>query len=305
MIERQIVQSNVNEFKIQEYITSTLKNLGHSHIKLQKTPLGEKIIIYASRPGLIVGRKGQNIRQLTSDLKKKFNLENPQIEINEIEQPNLDAQIIAERIANSLEKFGSQRFKGVGHRVMSDVMGAGALGIEVLITGKIPSSRAKRWRFYQGYLKKCGDIAIVGVRTAYAVAELKTGTVGIQVRIMPSETKLPDDIQIIEELQEEISEEDAEANTIKKVSSKSRKKDEKEGEEKKRKPRKKAVKKKAADESAEQEAVEARSEEPKAEDTPAGQEPAEQENAEQESVEQESESVEQDSFETEETKEEQ
>lgn len=176
MIERQIVQSNVNEFKIQEYITSTLKNLGHSHIKLQKTPLGEKIIIYASRPGLIVGRKGQNIRQLTSDLKKKFNLENPQIEINEIEQPNLDAQIVAERIANSLEKFGSQRFKGVGHRVMSDVMGAGALGIEILITGKIPSSRAKRWRFYLGYLKKCGDISIVGVRTAYAVAELKTGT---------------------------------------------------------------------------------------------------------------------------------
>ena len=199
MIERQIVAANVNEFQIQEYIQNNLRNLGHSHIKLQRTPLGEKIVIYASRPGLIVGRKGQNIKQLTKDLKANFKLENPQIEINEVENVNLDAQIVAERIAGALERFGSQRFKGIGHRVLSDVMAAGAHGVEVLISGKIPSSRAKRWRFYQGYLKKCGDIALIGVRKAYAVAELKTGTVGIQVRIMPPDTKLPDNIELVEE----------------------------------------------------------------------------------------------------------
>ena len=211
MIERQIVASNVKELEIQEYITNALKNLGQSHIKLQRTPLGEKIIIHASRPGLIVGRKGQNIKKLTEDLKANFKLENPQIEINEVENPNLDAQIVAERIASSLEKFGTQRFKGIGHRVMSDVMGSGALGIEILISGKIPSSRSKRWRFYQGYLKKCGDIAIIGVRKAYAAAQIKTGTVGIQVRIMPPDVKLPDYVkieeepsEIIEEMKEEI-----------------------------------------------------------------------------------------------------
>ncbi|HII72273.1 TPA: 30S ribosomal protein S3, partial [Candidatus Woesearchaeota archaeon] len=178
MIERQIVKSNMKELKIQEYVTGVLKNLGQSHIKLQRTPLGEKIIIYASRPGLIVGRKGQNIKKLTDDLKSEFQLENPQIEINEVEVPELDAQIVAERIASSLEKFGTQRFKGIGHRVMADSMNARALGIEILISGKIPSSRAKRWRFYQGYLKKCGDIALTGVRKAYTVAHLKTGAVG-------------------------------------------------------------------------------------------------------------------------------
>jgi len=204
MIERQIVASNVKELEIQEYITSVLKNLGQSHIKLQKTPLGEKIIIHASRPGLIVGRKGANIKKLTEDLKAKFKLENPQIEINEVEVPDLDAQIVAERIAGSLEKFGTQRFKGIGHRVMADVVAAGALGIEILITGKIPSSRSKRWRFYQGYLKKCGDVAITGVRKAYAVANLKTGTVGIQVRIMPPDLVLPDNIKLVEEKKEVI-----------------------------------------------------------------------------------------------------
>ncbi len=199
MIERQIVASNVKELEIQEYITNSLKNLGQSHIKLLKTPLGEKIIIHASRPGLIVGRKGQNIKKLTEDLKANFKLENPQIEINEVESPDLDAQIVAERVASSLEKFGTQRFKGIGHRVLGDVMNAGALGVEILITGKIPSSRSKRWRFYQGYLKKCGDIAITGVRKAYAIANLKTGSVGIQVRIMPPDIKLPDHVSFNQE----------------------------------------------------------------------------------------------------------
>jgi len=205
MIERQIVAAGVNELEIQEYISSVLKNLGHSHIKLQKTPLGEKIIVFASRPGLIVGKKGQNIKKLTEDLKEKFKLENPQIEINEIDRPELDAQIVAERVASSLEKFGTQRFKGIGHKIMADVMGAGAMGVEILISGKIPSSRAKRWRFYQGYLKKCGDVAIVGVRKAYAAAQLKTGTIGVQVRIMPPDLKLPDKIIMLEVA--EISEE--------------------------------------------------------------------------------------------------
>ncbi|MBI5398635.1 30S ribosomal protein S3, partial [Candidatus Woesearchaeota archaeon] len=198
MIERQIVASNVKEHRIQEYISHSLRNLGHSHVKLQKTPLGEKIIIYASRPGLIVGRKGQNIKKLTTDLKENFELENPQIEIQEVEHVNLDAQIVAERVASSLEKFGTQRFKGIGHNVMSDVMASGAFGVEILISGKIPSSRAKRWRFYQGYLKKCGDIALTGVLKAYSAAQLKTGTVGIIVRIMPPDTVLPDRIEILE-----------------------------------------------------------------------------------------------------------
>jgi small subunit ribosomal protein S3 len=250
MIERQIVASNVKEYRIQEYISHSLKNLGHSHIKLQKTPLGEKIIIYASRPGLIVGRKGQSIKKLTNDLKQNFELENPQIEIHEVENINLDAQIVAERIASSLEKFGSQRFKGIGHNVMTDVMNAGAKGIEILISGKIPSSRAKRWRFYQGYLKKCGDIALTGVHKAYSAAQLKTGTVGIIVRIMPPDTILPDYVEILEEPQtivEEIKEEKEKKASTKKEDAKEESDEtekETEGAEKKAKPKKKAAPKK-------------------------------------------------------------
>ena len=196
MIERKFVAQKIKEFQIQEFIEQNLKKVGHSHTKLVKTPLGEKIIIFASRPGLVVGRKGENIKRLTKILKRKFELENPQIEISEIENPNLDAQIVAERIANSLERFGTQKFKGVGHKTMSDVMNAGALGVEILISGKIPSARAKSWRFYQGYLKKCGEPALQ-VRKAITQAQLKAGTVGIQVSIMPPDAILPDRIKVI------------------------------------------------------------------------------------------------------------
>ncbi|MFH1409835.1 MAG: 30S ribosomal protein S3 [Nanoarchaeota archaeon] len=199
MIERKFVQQRKKEFMIQEYIRENLKRVGHSHTRVMRTPLGEKIIIHTSRPGLVVGRKGQNIQKLTVDIKRDFDLENPQIEISEVENIYMDPQIVAERIADNLERFGSKRFKGIGHKSMEEVMKAGALGVEILISGKLPSSRAKRWRFYQGYLKKCGDLALFTVKKAYTAAQLKTGTIGVQVRIMPGDIILPDHIEILPE----------------------------------------------------------------------------------------------------------
>jgi len=213
MIERQFVSQKLKEFQIQEFVTSSLNRVGHSHTKMLKTPLGEKIVIYASRPGLIVGRKGANIKDLTKQLKRKFDLENPQIEINEVENIFHDANIVAEMIAGSLERFGSSKFKGIGHKMMSDVLASGALGVELVISGKLPSSRAKSWRFYQGYLKKCGDIAETGVSTAYSAAQLKSGTIGIQVRIMPPDIDLPDRIILNEVSTATVEEKKQESST--------------------------------------------------------------------------------------------
>jgi small subunit ribosomal protein S3 len=247
MIEKKFVNQKIKEFQIEEFISQSLKNVGHSYTKLQRTPLGEKIIIYASRPGLIVGRKGESIKNLTIQLKEKFKLDNPQIEIQEVENINLDAQIVAEKIASTLERFGTSKFKGIGHKVMESVMDAGALGIEVLISGKIPGARAKRWRFYTGYLKKCGDFAITGVKVAYVDAQLKTGTIGVQVRIMPPDLILPDNIKIktkedlvIEKNQEENQKKESE------ISDKDKKPKKKLPAKKKSSTKKKIVKKKVS-----------------------------------------------------------
>lgn len=215
MIEREFVAQKIKEYEIEEYVKDSLKRVGHSHTKVQRTPLGEKIIIYVSKPGLVVGRKGENIKNLTSTLKKKFKLENPQVEISEVKDIHLDPHIVAERIANSLERYGTSRFKGIGHKCLGDAIQNGARGIEILISGKIPSSRAKNWRFYQGYLKKCGDIAIHGVKKAITIAHLKTGVIGIKVSIMPPDIKLPDDIELISEIKTIKSETDAEDKELK------------------------------------------------------------------------------------------
>jgi len=267
MIERQFVGQNIKEYLIEAYISSTLKNVGLSHTKLIKTPSGVKIIIYASRPGLIVGKKGANIKSLTQAMKTRFKLENPQIEIAEIENVNLDPKIVAEKITSALERFGTQRFKGVAHRVLSDVMGAGARGIEIVISGKIPSARAKSWRFYSGYLKKCGDIAVNGVKKAIASATLKTGLVGVQVKIMPPDIELPDDIEVYDETKiEEIAAEEKKAAEEKEQATKKKRKPRKEGEP--RKPRKSKKKEESQVQKVEEKKVEQKPETVKVE-TPA------------------------------------
>ncbi len=228
MIERNILSQKMKEFHIKEFIASEFIKTGYSHTKIQRTPLGDKITIYTSRPGLVVGRKGENIRKLTNTLKNKFKMENPQIEIGEIENPYFDAQSIAEKIAYTLEKFGPQRFKSVGYKTLQSIMDAGALGAEIVIAGKIPSSRAKRWRFMDGYLKKCGYVSDKYVIRGRSTAFLKSGAVGISVNIMPSGFTLPDDVKIIEQKPELVEEKKQE-----KVAEKKKTKEKKETKEKK------------------------------------------------------------------------
>ena len=86
MIERKFISEKLNEFLMGEAMQDRLKGVGLSSIKLQKTPLGEKITVTAARPGLVVGKKGENIKMLTQIMKSKFGMENPQIEIGEVSE---------------------------------------------------------------------------------------------------------------------------------------------------------------------------------------------------------------------------
>ncbi|MBI4153983.1 30S ribosomal protein S3, partial [Candidatus Woesearchaeota archaeon] len=146
---------------------------------------------------LIVGKQGENIKSFTHILKTRFQMENPQIEVAEVSNPHLDAQTMADYVVNTLERFGPKRFKSVGYKALQMIMDAGAKGAELHIGGRgVPSSRAHTWRFYSGYLKKCGDIATSHVPKAYGTANLKSGTVGIKVAIMLPEIGLPDRIDV-------------------------------------------------------------------------------------------------------------
>lgn len=205
MEERKVVELEKEEFALREYIKKAAGKGKISKVRIEYTPVGERIIISTHKPGLIIGRGGEKISELTKVLKTRFKLENPHLEIDEVQEPEFEAQIIADEIALTLERFGPLRFKVTAYRTLEKIMKAGALGAEIRLSGKLPGSRARSWRFSQGYLKKTGDSAKV-VDRAQARAETKPGTVGIKVAILSPYAILKDKINLDENLIKEIRE---------------------------------------------------------------------------------------------------
>ncbi|MCL5018518.1 MAG: 30S ribosomal protein S3 [Candidatus Pacearchaeota archaeon] len=214
MEERTTVKFKKDEFAIKEYIKSILGKGKISKARIEYTPIGEKVIVSTNKPGLVIGRKGEKIEELTNVLKTKFKLENPRIEIEEITRPEFDAQTIADEIALGLERLGPMKFKVIAYKNLQRIMNAGALGVEIVLGGKLPSARAKTWRFQQGYLNKVGDSAKV-VDKAKAVAQTGPGTIGVKVSILSPYAVLKDKINITPEMIGKIKMNAVESETVK------------------------------------------------------------------------------------------
>ncbi len=206
MEEKKFVAFKKEELGVKEYVKHNLGKGRISNVSIEYTPVGEKIIIATSKPGLVIGRRGEKIDELTRVLKKRFKLDNPHIEIKEIIEPKLDAQLVADEIAVLLERDGSMKFKVIAYRTLQSIMNAGALGAELVLSGKLPSDRARSWRFTQGYLKKTGDPAKV-VQRAISQATTIPGVVGIKVSILPPDAIIADKINVNQEMFDRIEEE--------------------------------------------------------------------------------------------------
>src|SRR3989344_5120351 len=143
MEERKFVDFKKREFRVKEFIKGNLGAGKVSRVKLEYTPVGEKIVVMTNKPGYIIGKQGAKINELTTKLKKNFALENPHIEIAEIASPDLDSQTVADEIALALERFGNSRFKAIAYKFLVRIMKAGALGVEIRLSGRLPGERAK------------------------------------------------------------------------------------------------------------------------------------------------------------------
>ncbi len=203
MEERKFVKIRKEEFGVKEFIKKEFGKGKVSTIKVEYTPVGEKVIIATHKPGLIIGRRGETIEKLTEILKKKFKMENPHIDIEEINKPGLVAQLVADDIALAVERFGSMRFKAVAYKALLKIKSAGAVGAEIVMSGRLPSERAKTWRFKYGYLRKTGDESN-NVDYAESVGKDKQGVIGIKVSILAPNTITPEEIKIDEELMTKI-----------------------------------------------------------------------------------------------------
>ncbi len=203
MEEKKFVSLKKDELNVKEFVKKALGKGRISSVNIEYTPIGEKIIISTTMPGYVIGRRGEKIADLTRVLKRQFRLENPTIEIQEIQKPEFDAQNIADEIALMLERLGSLKFKIIAYKTLDRIMRAGALGVELRLSGKLPSERAKSWRFANGYLKKTGDTAKV-VNRANSVAKTMMGVIGVKVSILPPDAKIHDQININDELKAQI-----------------------------------------------------------------------------------------------------
>ena len=199
MEAKKFVDFKKEEFGVKEYVKTELGKGRISNVSIEYTPVGEKIIISTSKPGLVIGRHGEKVDILTKVLKKRFKLDNPHIEIKEIMEPKLDAQLVADEIALLLERRGSLKFKVIAYRMLQDIMKAGALGTEIVLAGKLPSERAKSWRFAQGYLKKTGEPSKV-VNRAQSQAQTMAGVIGISVSILQPNAHIHDRIIVEDDL---------------------------------------------------------------------------------------------------------
>ncbi len=195
MDEKKFVRLKEEELEVKEYIKNALGKGRISEVSIEYTPVGEKIIVATDKPGIVIGSRGEKINELTTTLKRRFTLDNPHIEIQEITQPLLDAQLVADEIAIGIERKGSLKFKLIAYRMLENVMKSGALGAEIVLSGKLPSDRAKSWRFAQGYLKKTGNPAKVVLR-AMAQAKTMAGVIGIKVSILPPTAVIHDKIVV-------------------------------------------------------------------------------------------------------------
>lgn len=182
MIERKFIEKGTQKSEMEKYLNKTLERADYSHSDIKRTPLNTRIVIYAGRPGVVIGHAGTKINEMTSDLKRRFNIDNPQIEVKSVEHPSLDAKVVAKQIASSLER--GTKHRQIVNIMLKKIIEAGAIGAEITVSGKITGSRSRTEKFMLGYLKKCGNTADVHTQTEIEKATLKAGTIGIKVKLM-------------------------------------------------------------------------------------------------------------------------
>jgi small subunit ribosomal protein S3 len=193
-IVKRFITESIKRVEIDEFLQKKLERAGYGGVNLSKTPLGTHVVVYAMRPGLVIGRGGETIRELATVLDQNFKVANPQISVSEIEIPEFNAYVVAGRVASALER--GVHFRRAAFWALNQVMDAGALGVEIVISGKLRTERARFEKFRAGYFPRCGEPALRYMRKAEMHVQLKPGMIGVRVKLMPPDAIFPDKIKI-------------------------------------------------------------------------------------------------------------
>ena len=182
-VTKYFVKDMSRRLEIDEHLALELNRAGYSKVEMTKSPVGTRVVIYAAKPGMVIGRRGQSIRDLTKVLEEKFGIENPQLSVAAIDIPEQDPKVVANQVAQALQR--GVHFRRSAYWALQRVMESGASGVEITIRGKLTTERSRYEKFRAGYLPRVGDPVLKNVKTAVADVQLKQGLFGINVRILP------------------------------------------------------------------------------------------------------------------------
>lgn len=190
MVERIFVEEGIKKVRMNEYFRNELERAGYGGMDIKRTPMGTQITVKVEKPGMIIGKDGKRIKRITDEITKRQELDNPQIDVQPIEVPELNAQLMANRLAKLIER--GWHFRRAGRSTLQRIMDMGALGCEITMSGKLKGPRGRMEKMVDGYIKHCGSIAEEIVDKGYAIAQKKPGVIGVQVKIVKPDAKIPD-----------------------------------------------------------------------------------------------------------------
>ena len=193
-VAKDLMKENVRRVQVHKHVQEKTARAGFGGLSIQRTPLGTHIRITAERPGLVIGRKGGDIQNLTDELERKFGYENLQVEAGEVRNFALNPLIMASKVANALER--GWNYRRAGNSMLQRIMDSGARGCQITIAGKLTGLRHRTEKFVSGHIKFCGEPALQLMNVGIAQAKLKPGTIGVKVAIMRPDAKLPDEIEV-------------------------------------------------------------------------------------------------------------
>jgi len=210
--EQQFIEDGLQRTRIDEFFEDELGRAGYGGMEVAKTPMGTQIVLKAEKPGMVIGKGGKNIRKITTTLEEDFDLDDPQVDVQEVEEPDLNARIVADRLANALER--GWYFRKAGHTTIDRIMEAGAKGAEIVLSGKVTGARSRVEKFNRGYIKHNGEPAEEIVDHGQSTAVMKLGTIGVDVKIIGPDAVLPDDFEIYEGIEVEAYVSDEEEGSV-------------------------------------------------------------------------------------------
>jgi small subunit ribosomal protein S3 len=175
-----------NDFRVREFLKSKLTDASVSRVNIERAAKKVSITIQTARPGIVIGKKGEDIEKLRTQTARLLNMNIGDVRLNiaEIRKPELDAQLVAESIAQQIEK--RVMFRRAMKRAVMSTMRSGALGVKVRMSGRLNGSEIARTEWYRE-----GRIPLHTFRADidYGLAEAKTtyGVIGIKVWIFKGE----------------------------------------------------------------------------------------------------------------------